>query len=259
MKLKMIACDIFHREMEEACASSRNSVDLEFLAQGLHNEVSGKMCSALQEAVDQATATGAYASILLGYALCGNGLVGLRARSVPLIIPRAHDCITLFFGTRARYTEYFYGNPGTYFKTSGWIERVKDDSTSADCCGGKGQLTFGAGPGMSVNYDELVEKFGEEDAKYVMEELGGQAKNYNRIAYIEMGVEPPGMEEMARAEAAKAGWDFEKLKGDMSLIRRLADGPWNSDDFLRVPPGARIIQKYDDSIIGAEAPDPNLN
>jgi hypothetical protein len=259
VKLKLIACDIFHREMEAAVASSRNSVDLEFLAQGLHNEVSGKMCAALQEAVDKATASGLYEAILLGYALCGNGLVGVRARSVPLIIPRAHDCITLFFGTRARYTEYFYGKPGTYFKTSGWLERVTEDGTSSDCCGGKGQLTFGAGPGMSVNYDELVEKFGEEDAKYVMEELGGQGRNYSRIAYIEMGVEPPGMEEVARAQAAKSGWEFEKVRGDMALIRRLVDGPWPEEDFLRVAPGASIIQKYDDSIIGAEAPDPSRN
>ena len=185
--------------------------------------------------------------------------MGLRARSVPLIIPRAHDCITLFFGTRARYTEYFYGNPGTYFKTSGWMERITEDSTSSECCGGKGQLTFGAGPGMSVNYEELVAKFGEEDAKYVMEELGGQAKNYNRIAYIEMGVEPPGMEERARAEADKSGWAFEKVKGDMTLIRRLVDGPWEAEDFLRVAPGTGIIQKYDESIIGTETPDPSRN
>jgi len=255
----MIACDIFHREMESAVATSINQVDLEFLAQGLHNEGSAKMVLALQEAVDRATATGIYEAILLGYALCGNGLVGLRARSVPLIVPRAHDCITLFFGSRARYTKYFYGNPGTYFKTSGWMERLSTEASSPDCCGETGQLTFGAGPGMSVNYAELVEKFGEEDAKYVMEELGGQSRNYSRVAFIEMGMEPPELEGIARKEAAKSGWDFEKVKGDMTLIHRLADGPWEGEDFLTVLPGARIIQKYDDSIISTEAPDSSHN
>ena len=257
--MKLLACDIFHREMEEAVARSRNEIDLEFLAQGLHNEGSAKMCKALQEAVDRSSTAGGFDAVLLGYALCGNGLVGLQARSIPLIVPRAHDCITFFFGSRARYTEYFYGHPGTYFKTSGWMERVNTDgcSCSGDCCGG--QLTFGTEPGMTVNYDELVAKFGEEDAKYVMEELSGHTRNYSRIAYIEMGVEPPGLEEKARAEAETSGWEFEKIAGDMSLIRRLVDGPWSEEDFLKVPPGWRIAQKYDDSVVTAVAPDGTLN
>ena len=259
MKLKMIACDIFHREMESAISASSNSVDLEFLAQGLHNDGNEKMRLALQEAVDRATAQGVFEAILLGYALCGNGLVGLRARSVPLIVPRAHDCIALFFGNRARYMQYFYGHPGTYYQTSGWMERLTAGDGSGDCSCDSGQLTFGAGPGMSVNYAELVEKFGEEDAKYVMEELGGTNRNYSRIAYIEMGMEPPGMEERARAKAVKDGWEFDKVKGDMALIRRLVDGPWDNADFLRVPPGASIVQKYDESIISVEGSNPALN
>ena len=259
MKLKLIACDIFHRELESAVENSHNEVELEFLAQGLHNEGAAPMLKSLQEAVDRASVPGKFEAILLGYALCGNGLVGLRSRGIPLIVPRAHDCITLFFGSRSRYTGYFYGNPGTYYKTSGWMERVPDGSSSGGCCNGEGQLTFGAGPGMSVNYAELVEKFGEEDAKYVMDELGGQGRNYTRVAYIEMGMEPPGMEERARAEAVKSGWAFEKVAGDMTLLNRLVDGPWGTDDFLRVLPGWHIVQKYDESIITAEGPDPTQN
>ena len=56
-------------------------------------------------------------------ALCSNGLVGLTARNIPVVVPRAHDCITLFLGSKERYLDYFQSHTGVYFKTSGWIER----------------------------------------------------------------------------------------------------------------------------------------
>lgn len=249
MRAKMLACDIFHRELEYAVEKSRNSVELEFLPQGLHSEGAPKMLAKLQEAVDAAD-RGGYDAILLGYALCGNGLIGLTARRTRLVIPRAHDCIALFFGSRARYMEYFNTHPGVYYKTSGWLERV-DGGDGEKCCSG-GQLSFGTEPGMTVNYDELVAKFGEEDAKYVMEELGG-AHNYDTITFIEMGVEGTDKFELkAREQAAQSGWKFEKLRGDMGLLQRLADGPWDGPDFLVVPPGHKVAAKYDDEIMKAE-------
>ena len=53
----------------------------------------------LQDAVIRSDKAG-YEAILFGYALCGNGLLGLTAFTVPLVIPRAHDCITLLLGSR---------------------------------------------------------------------------------------------------------------------------------------------------------------
>jgi len=255
MRLKMLACDIFHREMEEAVSKSRNSIDLEFLPQGLHKE-GAAMVKKLQEAVDYSS-LGKYDAILMGYALCGNGLLGLAARGTRLIIPRAHDCIALFFGSRARYMDYFNSHPGVYYKTSGWMERVDggDCGCGDGCCSGD-QLTLGSGPGMTVNYDELVVKFGEEDAKYVMEELSSHERNYNQITFIEMGVEPSDeLEKRARADAEKSGWKFEKVRGDMSLLQRLADGPWDGPDFLVVPPSWRVAAKYDEDIMKAVPPE----
>jgi len=64
-----------------------------------------------------------YSWIILGYALCNNGIVGLTGRRFSLIVPRAHDCITVFMGSRKRYQDYFFANTGTYFHTTGWLER----------------------------------------------------------------------------------------------------------------------------------------
>jgi hypothetical protein len=73
--------------------------------------------------------------------------VGLTARTIPLVFPRAHVCITLFFGNKERYLEYFYANPGVYFKTTGWIER-------GDGLAQFGPQTVQQQAGMTQTYEE---------------------------------------------------------------------------------------------------------
>lgn len=231
MRLKLIGCEVLYREACAAVARSVNQVDIEFLPKGLHDMGSRRMRARIQEAVDGA-AGGPYEAILLGYALCGNGLAGIEARSVPLIIPRAHDCITLFLGSRERYRKYFDKHAGVYFQTSGWIER--------------GQ---GSGTQLSWAFDELVERYGEEDARYIYQEM---TKHYRQFTFIEMGVEPDGrFEEQAGREAAARGWEFEKVTGDMALIQQLVNGPWSGDRFLTIPPGSHVVVTHNEEIFGA--------
>ncbi|NQT14798.1 MAG: hypothetical protein HQ582_18740 [Planctomycetes bacterium] len=47
-------------------------------------------------------------------------------------------------------------------------------------------------------------------------------------------------------------WKFEKLTGDMALIRELVDGPWDEERFLTVQPGFRVASSFDEKIIKAE-------
>ena len=247
MRLKLISCEIFYREMCAVVAHSPNMVDVEFLPKGLHDIGSDKMLARLQAVLDTVD-DARYDAILLGYGLCGMGLVGLTARNIPVVVPRAHDCITHFLGSKERYAEYFQNHPGVYFKTSGWIERGND----------LGQLTQQTlrKSGLGYTYAELVEKYGEENAKFLYEELCDTTRNYQQFTFIEMGVEPDSrFERTTREEAAKRSWRFEKIRGDMSLLERLVDAEWDDRDFLVVPPGWRIVPRYDESVIGAEQTD----
>ncbi len=121
VRLKLIACEILYREMCAAVARSPNQVDVEFLPKGLHDM--GRPACATGCRPRWTRSTNRLRRGALGYGLCSNGLVGLTARGRPVVLPRAHDCITLFLGSKERYLDYFNEHPGVYFKTTGWIER----------------------------------------------------------------------------------------------------------------------------------------
>ena len=230
--------------MEFLVEQTPHEIDVEFLQKGLHDIPTDEMLKRLQAQVDNVP--DGYDAILLGYGLCNNGLDGLRARNIQLILPRAHDCITMFLGSRQRYRDYFDANPGTYFKTTGWIERDKVSDELK-------QLSIPNQMGMDQTYEELVEQYGEDNAEFLWEELCNTEKNYSQITFIEMGVEPDDrFEKIAREEAASKHWKYEKVAGNLTLLQRLLNGDWSADDFLVIPPEHRIIAKHDEMIISCE-------
>jgi hypothetical protein len=248
MRYKLISCEVFYREMCTMVAQAPHMVDVEFLPKGLHDIGAKGMVARLQTVLDAVDAS-LYDAILFGYGLCNNGLVGLTAPSVPLVIPRAHDCITLFLGSKERYQQYFTDHPGVYFKTSGWIERGAVN-------GELSQLSIQHQTGMDRSYTELVEKYGEDNAKYLWEMLGNHERNYSQFTFIEMGIEPDDrFERQTETDAAEKGWGYEKVQGDMGLIRRLISGDWPDDEFLVVPPGHRVVARVNQRIIEAVPPD----
>ena len=245
MRLRLISCEIFFREMCALIARSPHTIDVEFLPKGLHDVGTAEMHARLQAAIDRIDNT-PYDAILLGYGLCNNGIAGLISRDRQLVVPRAHDCITLFMGNASRYMDYFETHPGVYFTTTGWIERGGAD-------GELSQLALGKQLGFLQTYEEMVARYGEDNARYLQQELGNLTRHYRQFTFIEMGIEPDKrFEERTRRDAAERGWVFEKLQGDLCLLRRLLDGQWDGKEFLIVPPGFQVVAKYDEGIIAAE-------
>jgi hypothetical protein len=241
MRLRVIACEVLFREISDAAARSTGQVDVEFLEKGLHDYGAAAMRKELQFRID-ATDAAKYDAVALGYALCGNGLHGLQARRLRLVAPRAHDCIALLMGSRRSYEDYFNNNPGTYFRSTGWLERGKGLAPLAQ-----------VRTGLGTNLQTLIDKYGEDNGTYLFTELNKYEQAYRRLVYIETGLEPDARFEVeAQGEAAERGWAYAKLRGDLRLIRMLLNREWDPKEFLVVEPGQRIVARYDEGIIRAE-------
>ncbi len=162
-----------------------------------------------------------------------------------MIVPRAHDCITLYLGSSERYGQEFRGNPGTYWYTPDYMERGGAD---ADTVALGASATAEAD--MDKVYKEYVEKYGQDNADYLMEVMGAWQKHYNRAAYIEtQEIRLPDYTSKVQETAARRGWNFEKLAGSIIILRDLLEGRWEESRFLTVPPGQTIIPSYDNSIV----------
>ncbi|GAB4443880.1 MAG: DUF1638 domain-containing protein [Anaerolineae bacterium] len=244
--LKALTCEVLSRQVYLAAAHSPNVVDVELLRKGLHNTPE-KLRAALQAQIDAASDDG-FDAVVLAYGLCGQSVMGLKARRTPLVVPRAHDCITLYLGSRDRYTRAFTDNPGTYWFSLDYVERSNTDKSD-------GLVVLGSNAtadSIQATYEEYVEKYGKDNADYLMEVMGAWQQHYNRAAFIDTGVgDASRAEAEARAFAAERGWTFERMAGDNSLIRRLIDGAWDHD-FLVVPPGEEITQQMNGDIVDSQ-------
>ncbi|MDA8238160.1 MAG: DUF1638 domain-containing protein [Chloroflexi bacterium] len=246
MRLLALTCEVLARAVYLAAARSPHVVDVRLNRRGLHDEPPS-LRTVLQGEIDAAGP--AYDAVLLAYGLCGGAAAGLRAASIPLVVPRAHDCITLFLGSRARYTTEFGEHPGTFWYVQDYVERTDDGSPFA----GVGAVSDAE---ARATHAEYVAKYGEDNAAYLMEVLGAWRSHYDRAAFVETGIADPAaaavVEARARADADRRGWAFEKLAGELVLVRRLADGDWGPDDFLVVHPGERLAMSYDEGVVRAE-------
>ena len=213
-KRHLIACEVFRDEFEAVCPPE---MPCTYLEQGLHR-TPGKMPAAIQAVVDGLPAD--TETVILGYGLCSNGVVGVAARQAPIVLPKVHDCIAVLLGSVARYEAEMDACAGTYYITPGW---VKYGTTS-----------------LSAYKDEYLPKYGEEDARYVVEEC---LKHYTRIAFIDHGVGDVALGRAHAKEFAETfGKRYEEIPGDLDYLRRLVSGPWDGGDFLTIPPGTTIDQ-----------------
>ena len=241
MKLKVIACDVFFREVCHHAVDCKNILDVTFIPFGLHNTPS-ELRKRLQAEIDAAQG-GPHEAIALAYGLCSGGTAEITARDKPIVLPRAHDCITLFLGSRARYDEEFASHPGTYYYTPGWIERADGEVN-------QGQVVELKERDRQLRFEEYKEKYGEDNAAFLIEQESHWLDSYNRAAFINTGLGIVDQyREFTDSVALSHGWASEEIAGDTSLIKRLLDGPWDEDAFLVVPPGRTVAQSVDEAVV----------
>lgn len=239
-RYKLIACEILSREIYHCAAQCKHIVDITFLSKGLHDIGSDNMSNRLQNALNEVDVE-KYDAILLGYGLCNNGIIGLKA-SLPMVVPRAHDCITLLMGSKERYKAYHAQHASAYYKSTGWIERDTNPNDTDQSV--TGQL------GINKTYLEYVEQYGEDNAKFLMDTMGNWLKNYSQYTYIDTNIgDFRHYKEQVKQEADEKHWQYDEVSGSTILLMKLLNGEWDDNEFLVVPPGKTISQTYNDAII----------
>ncbi|NLM76166.1 MAG: DUF1638 domain-containing protein [Clostridiaceae bacterium] len=249
MRLKVIACKVLFRELSFIAAKSKNYIDITTLRQGLH-DTPDVLRQQLQKSIDLIDSgedmhtCGPYYdedfdAILIAYGLCSNGIAGLSSKKYKLVIPRAHDCITLFLGSKELYKQYFDTHKGVYWFTRGWLENAPM-------------------PGKR-RYENIrqiyVKHYGEENADYLMEMEQSWLRGYNWCTFIDW---PEFDNQDAKNETKKSAkflnWNYDEIRGDKKLLEDFLDGNWDDERFLIVPPGKTVVPSYDDNIIKVDDP-----
>jgi hypothetical protein len=245
-RFHLVGCSVLRDETEALIAELGLSIPCEWIELGLHDDVE-RMRAEIRAAVERQRGRTDLDAILLQYGLCSHGVAGIEAPGVPLVIPRVHDCISLFLGGAQRYREEHEKEPGTYWFSRGFLDR-RDDK------GGQ-MIGIGSGQGPAAErekvYQEYLEKYGEENAKYLMETLvDAWKKNYTRAVYLAPG--PSGGEPGRRRVqdiAAENGWRYEEMPLNLRMLRMLLTGDWPEAEFLIVPPGARVTASNDARVL----------
>ncbi|MBI9104208.1 MAG: DUF1638 domain-containing protein [Spirochaetales bacterium] len=238
-RIKIIACRVLETELTRAAEKNNITVVNEYLEAGLHDNPK-RLALELQAAIDNTDreiieGKSEYDAILIGYGICGGGTLGLQAGSIPLIIPRVHDCISLFLGSSKLYQKEFAGNPGSLYMTRDWYEHktqpvsVKGKSREA---GNRNDWNIIAG------YKDIKDKYGQENAENIYEFLNSWQKNYTRSVFIDNGEgENSKYADYARSLASGLNWEYKRIEGSSLFFDSMVTERSSGDDILIVPPG----------------------
>ena len=237
MRIHIIACRILTRELSFLASQSPNQVDITWVGRGLHNipdNLRAHLCATVDDLyrqLEDKTLEHRPDYIVLGYGLCSNAVVGVRCRDIPIVVPRTDDCIALFMGSQQRYLREFEEAKGAYWLNSGWFEQSIRLIDGEDI--------------KRRRWLEYAERFGEDNADYLIEVESSWEQHYSTLGYIRSSVyDAPENLKRSEEEAAKKGWNLRVVDDDLRMLRMMVDGTWNDREFLILRPGEQIAADY---------------
>jgi hypothetical protein len=226
-KVYIIACKVLSLDVQQAAKNANVKADFEFLPFGLH-ETPAQLGSEVQKTIDKVSDSGVYDRIVLGYGICGKGTEGLKAGKIPLVIPQAHDCITLFLGSDAAYKDQFEKYPGTYYFTAGWFDENPNYEES---------LRIG------LNVEKFGKTYKAEELKIIEQFLAGWQKNYSRAVFVRNAGDKGDdkYRQITKEIAEKYGWKYEEFTGNTRLLEKLLVSKKSDEEILVVRPGTSLV------------------
>jgi N-methylhydantoinase A/oxoprolinase/acetone carboxylase beta subunit len=225
----VIACAVLAIDMKHCAKKLGLDIEYKFLEARLHNNPT-MLKKKLQIAIDEISVTGLCNRIIIGYGICGKGTIGVQSHQVPMVIPKVHDCISLFLGGDEEYQQQFKKYPGTYYLSAGWCDEKTEPMSQRNQWAYFGE--------QKLYFNDLVKKHGKKAAQHTFNFLNSWQKNYQRAAFIETGIKNSSQyEKFAREMAREYNWKYHKINGSQSLIEKMITAEKSTADILFVPPG----------------------
>jgi len=235
-RMALLACRVFEREIALVARDAKHIVETRWFEVGLHDNPD-HLRATLQAELDSIEARDDIEAVVLAYGLCGRGPAGLQPRRRRLIIPRAHDCMTVFMGSKEAYAEHQRTCPTCFYYTPGWNRERRVPGPEK----------------IAALRAESERKFDADDVEFLVETEREQWAQHNTATYLDLGTEDAEAEaEYARRCAEWLGWKFERIRGDARLLRDLLWGNWDAARFQIVEPGARLGHSPDETIMRSE-------
>jgi len=235
-RLALLACRVLEQEIAVHGAGAAHIVETRFFEVGLHDRPD-QLRSNLQAELVAMEARGDIEAVVLAYGLCGRGTVGLKPLRHKLVIPRAHDCITIFMGSKEVYAEHQRRCPSCYYYTPGWNRERRVPGPDR----------------LEALRSELGKKFDPDDVEFLIESERQQWSQHDTATYLDLGTGDAETEaDYARRCAQGLGWKFEHLRGDPALLRDLLWGNWDKERFQIIEPGMQLGHATDERIMRAE-------
>lgn len=212
---KIIACEVFKPYLETLFKTLPRE-DVEYLEIKQHDHPD-LLAQHLQEKIDLVKEA---QEILVIYGLCGNAILPLKARTIPIRILRVHDCAAVLLGSNKAYQERFEGKPNKRYHCLSYGKSTEE--------------YFGH---TSPEYRKIADDYGEDNADYVFEMMYG--KFNTPVTYIRLNLE--GEEEQI---AQREDGYYSVVEGSLDMLEKLLRNDPKSTD-LTLYPGERFKGIYD--------------
>lgn len=209
MDCKIIACETLLDELNLALRETGCRYPVTWVEAEYHIDPD-KLRIKLQQEIDAVTGADA---LLFAYGCCGNGLVGLKATTADLIIPKTDDCISMVLSEPG---QAFERMKETYFLTKGWLQSPK---------------------GLLEEYRHTLERYGEKRAGRIFALM---LKHYRHLMMID--TKAYDLEEWvdkARELARLTRLELSVTEGGVCFLKRLLTGPYD-ENFCVVKKGAAV-------------------
>lgn len=209
----LLCCEMLEDEVKLAYRRTGAQIPTVWMDAGLH-EYPERLRAELEKQIPELEQQ--YDTILMGFCLCGNALVGVGGKRARLVAPRFDDCIRMLMCRR----------PGSlpevdchcmYF-TDGWTKH---------------------GEFIAAQYARTCEKYGEKKGKKIYKTM---LKNYTGLRLVDTGafdLEKGRKAIQSTADTLDLGYG--EVDGSIRVLEKLLRHEWD-DEFYILEPGQTFDQ-----------------